>query len=255
MPGRAVAAVGVGFVVVTLAVACLGAARESTRLRSDDVGVSPNATTAYLGCGCFWHVQHEVVSFEEEWLGRQGLGLTARTGYAGGTSTGPLGLVCYHNYGGLADYGRMGHGEVVSLDLQGVDDKKVEALARIFFGSICVRGVRRDIQDVGAEYRSLVGLPGGLDSPAGRIFQRVAAESHVTLVEGKGGDEDAHGTVYVMDPERFPFYRAEVYHQFHDDMIESYPAFYHDLREEFVSAGALPYTGCPRDTGRAPIRR
>ena len=47
---------------------------------------------------------------------------------------------------------------------------------------------------------------------------RDAAKSKgVTLLEGKGNDKDTLGKkiVWVMDTQSFPFYQAEIYHQFH----------------------------------------
>lgn len=63
----------------------------------------------YFGVGCFWHVQHELVSAEQKILSRTDDQITSRTGYAGGTKsfidkTG-RDIVCYHNIQGLGDYG------------------------------------------------------------------------------------------------------------------------------------------------------
>ena len=48
--------------------------------------------------------------------------LTARAAFAGGLKTGKdptrptsPGVVCYHNFQSIADYGKLGHGEVVSM--------------------------------------------------------------------------------------------------------------------------------------------
>lgn len=209
-------------------------------------GVAPTHNETYLGCGCFWHVQHEMVTqIEEALLGRKHTSLTAFTGYAGGTHKHASGLVCYHSFSGVGDYGRLGHAEVVSL--HGLPDALVPAVANIYFDSICVNGRRRDIQDVGAEYRSLIGLPGGLASPAGRLWAAAAKKRGVRLVAGEGDDEDIAGTVYVMDTTRFPFHQAEIYHQFHDDMSEWYGPQYNAFRPELARAGVLAPTGCPRD--------
>ena len=70
--------------------------------------------------GCFWHVQHEFVDAERSLLGRGDDQLTALAGYAGGKQTGKdtnrpgnkEGIVCYHNLQGVADYGKLGYGEV-----------------------------------------------------------------------------------------------------------------------------------------------
>ena len=69
----------------------------------------------YFGAGCFWHVQHEFVAAERNLLGRKDNELTSRAGYAGGLQTGDEGRVCYHNFQSVADYGKLGHGEVVGM--------------------------------------------------------------------------------------------------------------------------------------------
>jgi hypothetical protein len=84
----------------------------------------------YFGVGCYWHIQHEFVMAELERLGRSNKELTAYTGYAGGKSTDKEGRVCYHNMQGVADYGKLGHGEVVGMTLPA--DKIVEFSALYF---------------------------------------------------------------------------------------------------------------------------
>jgi hypothetical protein len=84
----------------------------------------------YFGVGCYWHIQHEFVTAEIEKLGRSNQELTAYTGYAGGKSTDKEGRVCYHNRQGVADYGKLGHGEVVGMTLPA--DKIVEFSALYF---------------------------------------------------------------------------------------------------------------------------
>jgi hypothetical protein len=71
----------------------------------------------YFGAGCFWHVQHEFVLAERNVLNRKDSELTSRTGYAGGFKTDDEGRVCYHNFQGVADYGKLGHGEVVGMTI------------------------------------------------------------------------------------------------------------------------------------------
>ena len=71
-------------------------------------------TDVYFGVGCFWHIQHEFVEAERKLLKRTDKELTSRTGYAGGTKL-EEGKVCYHNFQSIADYGRLGHGEVVGM--------------------------------------------------------------------------------------------------------------------------------------------
>lgn len=51
-----------------------------------------------------------------------------------------------------------------------------------------------------------------------------------------------------MDTVQFGFHQAEIYHQFHDDMQDSYGTSYHDLKQSCVARGALKPTGCPKDT-------
>ncbi len=70
--------------------------------------------------------------------------------------------------------------------------------------------------DRGGEYRSLLGLPGGTSNPAYPAVEAAATAKGMTLVLGKGNDPDTLGTkkVFVYDTAKFPFYQAEVYHQF-----------------------------------------
>lgn len=86
--------------------------------------------SVYFGVGCFWHIQHEFVKAERTMLGRSDAELTSLTGYAGGKAVGSEGRVCYHNLRGVADYGKLGHGEVVGLQLP--QDKIVE-FSRVYF--------------------------------------------------------------------------------------------------------------------------
>lgn len=251
---------------IVLASSALVAALVLLRLGSADGPVSravghaaraPDHDVAYLGCGCFWHVQHDVVTrVEQAVLGRSAdRELSAFTGYAGGLRASSDGKVCYHS--GLmpssADYGELGHAEVVSLALNLTDAVVMAHVAQIFFDTTCVGGVRRDTQDWGAEYRSLIGLPGGLGSPAAKPFQAAATRRGISLKEGAGGDPDLRGVVYVMDTTRFPFYQAEVYHQFHDDMSEAYGSAYNALRARYEDSGALKPTGCARDHGSGRV--
>jgi hypothetical protein len=86
--------------------------------------------SVYFGVGCFWHIQHEFVVAERELLGRSDRELTSLTGYAGGKSTDSFQRVCYHNFQQVADYGKMGHGEVVGMQLP--SDKIVD-FASVYF--------------------------------------------------------------------------------------------------------------------------
>jgi hypothetical protein len=72
----------------------------------------------YFGAGCFWHMQYEFIQAERTILGRTDPSqYTSLAGYAGGTRTDANGRVCYHNLLGVADYGKLGHGEVVGMNL------------------------------------------------------------------------------------------------------------------------------------------
>lgn len=88
-------------------------------------------TDVYFGVGCFWHIQHEFIGAERELLGRKDHQLSSRTGYAGGTKVDKEGRVCYHNFNNIADYGKMGHGEVVGLS---IPEKSIGDFAKVYFG-------------------------------------------------------------------------------------------------------------------------
>jgi hypothetical protein len=80
---------------------------------------------------------------------------------------------------------------------------------------------RVDSGDRGGEYRSLMGIPGGLQSPAYPGIQKEADKAGFILVAGKGNDPDTLGKqiIYVHDTAQFPFYRAEAYHQYPEDYL------------------------------------
>ncbi|CAE7236552.1 unnamed protein product [Symbiodinium sp. CCMP2592] len=214
------------------------------------VVLSPRAAFAesevkmYVGQGCFWHVQHEVVKQEASDLGRQPTEITALSGYAGGTEVGGNGEVCYHNMAMAPDYGRMGHTEVVNVS---VPEGKVGAFAKAYFDAAAKYPFgRADPQDRGTEYRSAIGIPGGMDGP---LFKEVEAANNgrLQLVRGQGNDADTVGTkkVWIYDSNSFPFHQGEIYHQFHDDMLERYPQEYHKLKKVLVAQGTVQKVACP----------
>lgn len=194
---------------------------------------SSNATDAkvdvYFGCGCFWHVQHELVKLEAEILNREGAAITARTGYAGGNGT-YKGRVCYHNLEGVADYGDLGHTEVVGLTLP------ISAIAKFVehFSEICPFGNRPDWWDYGAHYRSAIGIPGGMSSS---MIGQISEGRQIQ--QGLGDDldnlrpvETQHAKMFIYDTAEFPFYVAEKFHQFHDDAtMERFGKDYNALKE------------------------
>eukprot|EP00930_Biecheleria_cincta_P059062 TRINITY_DN44831_c0_g1_i1.p1 TRINITY_DN44831_c0_g1~~TRINITY_DN44831_c0_g1_i1.p1 ORF type:complete len:241 (-),score=54.65 TRINITY_DN44831_c0_g1_i1:120-842(-) len=205
------------------------------------VGSSKNVSV-YFGCGCFWHMQHAFVLQEITELCRESSSLTARTAYGGGKNTGAGGLVCYHNMLGEADYGQMGHAEIVTMD---VPEAKLSDFAKKFW-ELCPKGVRQDTQDTGGEYRSVIGIPGGLSSP---LASALRAGATAELAKGRGNEDDTLGSgkVFVYDSTRFPAHVAEKYHQFHDDMMESYGSAYNALQKIAHS------TKCPGDEGPSSI--
>lgn len=182
-------------------------------------------------------MQHEFVLLETSDLCRPGANITARTAYAGGTKVGPGGLVCYHNMMSKADYGVLGHSEVVAL---AVPEGAFEMFAAKFW-DVCPGGTRQDTQDTGGEYRSVIGLPGGMHSPLIEQLQQKAGS--VELVAGSGNEQDTlhTGKVFVYDTSEFPAHIAEKYHQFHDDMMDSYGNAYNSL-QRFAKS-----TSCPGD--------
>lgn len=239
--------VGTGFLV-----ASSGLTKTAPAVAADDI------VPVYFGVGCFWHVQHEFVEAEKRILGRKEEEFTALAGYAGGSRTAKVanrpdltaGTVCYHNMQGVEDYGKQGHGEVVGLR---VPAASVKDFAAVYFDLFDKNGDRPDKGDRGPEYRSLLGLPGGVSSP---LFPAVAAAAEargvgfINLLAGHGNDADTLGkkAVWVMDTTAFPFYQGEVYHQYHDGFMpgEDYPSKeYNGMRERAYKAGRLQSTGCP----------
>jgi len=78
---------------------------------------SSELVDVYFGVGCYWHTQHEFIEAEKNILSRKEKEYTALTGYAGGNKIDKDGAICYHNLLQKADYGRLGHGEVVGMKI------------------------------------------------------------------------------------------------------------------------------------------
>jgi len=203
-------------------------------------------TDVYFGVGCFWHIQHEFVEAERKLLKRDDGDLTSMTGYAGGLKADSKGRVCYHNLSNVADYGKLGHGEVVGMR---IPENMIGNFAKEYFSFYSpVTGERVDPGDKGPEYRSLLGLPGGSNHASYPAVEAAAKEIGYTLVNGKGNDPDTFGKkqVFVMDTVTFPFYQAEVYHQYHDDFqSKAYGKKYNNLANIAFEDGRLKTTGCP----------
>ena len=62
---------------------------------------------------------------------------------------------------------------------------------------------------------------------------------------GDEGDTIKDKTILVYDTKTFPFHQGEVYHQYHDDMVEKYGSQYGALRGKGVERGVFKTTGCP----------
>lgn len=201
----------------------------------------------FFGNGCFWHLQHDFLQHEVSLLGRKDDTVTTLVGYAGGKQAGPKGEVCYHNVQFAPDYGMMGHTEVVNL---AVPEGSIGDFAKRYFDAADSTPFGRpDPQDFGSEYRSAIGIPGGMD---GKFFKEVesANAGRMKLLRGQGGDADTVGTknVWIYDSEKFPFYQGEVYHQFHDDMSDRYSQAYHALNAKLLADGRMQKTTCPEKT-------
>ena len=80
---------------------------------------------------------------------------------------------------------------------------------------------------------------------------RSSGRSAMALEAGQGSDPDTlgKGLVWVLDADRFPFYRGEMWHQFHDDMGERYSAAYHSIKKSLEKNGRVAPTGCPERRG------
>jgi len=222
--------------------ALLGNINPTIAMADDDV-----ATPVYFGVGCFWHIQHEfIVQGEKEILGRGPRQYTSAAGYAGGKSTDKEGLVCYHNFQGIADYGKLGHGEVVGMT---IPQSKIGDFSDLYFSLYNPKTKDRvDPMDRGAEYRSLIGLPGGIKHASYPSIENSADKAGFKLVEGKGNDGDTLGKqiVYVYDSTKFPFYQGEIYHQYHNDFQSpAYGKAYNELATEALEDGRFKGTGCP----------
>merc|ERR1740124_1700886 len=154
-----------GFAKYSIMSALLSAVNPPIAAANDD---GEELMEVYFGCGCFWHVQHEFVEAERNILGRKDNQITARAGYAGGTAGALDGKVCYHNAASIADYGKLGHAEVVGLK---IPPSKFKEFAVEYFKLFDKKGDRPDqAGDRGSEYRSLVGIPGGAKSDYAKLL-------------------------------------------------------------------------------------
>lgn len=201
----------------------------------------------YFGCGCFWHVMHEMVEAERRILRRNDDQLTARAGYAGGKAGALNGKVCYHNTLQISDYGKLGHAEVVRLR---IPPSSFPAFAKEYVALFSDKGYRPDqLGDTGLEYRNLVGMPGGVSSIYAKQLIEVSQANgdKLDFAKGKGDDPDARALSFVMDSAEYPFFVGEQYHQFHDGFNwgEDYPNSYNSLASKLAKSGKLGDSQCP----------
>lgn len=259
---------------ITVSSSCTRSLHTSTSTTSSS---TTSAAQVYFGCGCFWHVQHEFVEAERKLLGRDDMELTSYAGYAGGNAGASNGKVCYHNAMQVADYGKLGHAEAVGMK---IPPSKFGAMAEEYCKLFNSEGARPDqLGDRGLEYRNVVGIPGGVNSPLAKELVRasVAQGDKLDFAAGKGDDADRRGLVWIYDTAQvsrspdsartllpgpqaspmfapatlavaqYPFYLGEVYHQFHDGFAwgEDYPNSYNNIVQKKVKAKQLRDAGCP----------
>jgi len=240
--------------------------------RSQDLFLAPvehPMTDVWFGEGCFWERQYPYTLIELDPKGpfhRNNRTVTSVAGYAGSRIMSiPSGQVCYETATNVSlDYGELGYAESVRISLDhGLEKKQFRALVNDFFNSFNATKAgfqRPDPQDKGMPYRTMVGIPGGIN---GSLFHVLEAANvprgpynlTMNLVADKEGSvQDKFNTVFIMDSKRFPFFKAEQYHQFHSDIFRHgtfYPDWYRtDLWELQISLGKIPFGGstrCPDD--------
>eukprot|EP00928_Gymnodinium_smaydae_P061502 TRINITY_DN45560_c0_g1_i1.p1 TRINITY_DN45560_c0_g1~~TRINITY_DN45560_c0_g1_i1.p1 ORF type:complete len:268 (+),score=31.96 TRINITY_DN45560_c0_g1_i1:63-806(+) len=199
-------------------------------------GTSDANVSVYFGAGCFWHVQHEFVQAERKLLGRSDSQLTSIVGYAAARGGGPF---CYQD-------GKL-HAEVVEVI---VPTSALSDIAAVYW-RLFVGKDRSHSNDKGPNYRSVVGVPGGMGSsllPIIDAAQKGNVAQTFQLKRGVGDDPDTLGSaiVWVYDTNEFPFQQGEFYHQFHDDYLPSgkYPASYNALAQTLEQTGRLNASVC-----------
>jgi len=174
--------------------------------------------SVYFGNGCFWHTQYDFVLAEQEvngvFGGRSDADITSLVGYAGGNYQSPSGTACYHGIPSL-DYNRLGHSECVSITLSQnttAANAQLQKIADVYFHGYTTKPQGRqrlDPQDMGAEYRNVIGLPGGMGNVHWWPIIRAANKYGMPLIQGKGGprdDTEGEYVVYVYDSDENPFF-------------------------------------------------
>lgn len=202
----------------------MGSTSLQCSLRESDIACK-GAHAVYFGDGCFWHTQYDFYVVERGGYFNRSLNdVTVRTGYGGGIPPNDD-MVCYHDGPEGTPYHELGFAEAAQVMLD-EDEELAElqffALADKFFrDGFEKRGdiwIRNDPQDAGAEYRNIIGIPGGMDGKYFPILQR-ANLHNMGLRRGGAHDTIDEGIVYVYDSVYYPFYRAERYHQFHENKV------------------------------------
>lgn len=62
----------------------------------------------------------------------------------------------------------------------------------------------------------------------------------------KGREGDKINRVYVVDSDKLPFHKAELYHQYHNAMGKPFPrAYTQGMKQAAQDAGRIGTTGCP----------
>lgn len=221
--------------------------------------MAENIEPVYFGNGCFWGRQYDFVQAEKD-MGRTGKDISAVVGYAGGRQASPSNKVCYY-YTPEVDtiYEKLGHAEVVQVQLRGEGkDDQFRNYAKTYFSEFRRlkngKMQRQDPQDTGAGYRNTIGIPGGIHSDLFKIVQEENV-NNMNLKEGSGNEYSSFGkareddelnTVWIIDSDKFPFYQAEMYHQFHNGLGKRFPTEYtKDLKEMAVANKIVRETGCP----------
>mmetsp|Transcript_19264 Transcript_19264/g.58164 ORF Transcript_19264/g.58164 Transcript_19264/m.58164 type:complete len:324 (-) Transcript_19264:298-1269(-) len=214
--------------------------------------------TVYFGNGCFWGRQKDFVDVERESLKRAPEQVSAVVGYAGGRQTGPDGRICYYYGPGNTVYEKLGHAEVTQVELGGGDTARtaMQAFADKYFAQFRKTPfgmMRLDPQDAGPGYRNVIGIPGGVNSELFEVLKERNV-NNMDLREGDGNspkdgdvnEPDRFNTVWILDSNKLPFYRAEDYHQFHDGIGHPFSADYKvEQRAAAEKAGRIGPTGCP----------
>jgi peptide methionine sulfoxide reductase MsrA len=172
----ALSAVVLSLAAVSAPVMAADPSAGSLQTLTAETASSKEVVPIYFGNGCFWGRQRDFAVSEMQ-MNRSMSGVTAVAGYAGGRGASPDGRVCYYIGPPSTVYERLGHAEVVQVELQGQPDEQKQQykrLAQVYFSQFkkTNRGMLRlDPQDEGPGYRNVIGIPGGVGSDFFPILQ------------------------------------------------------------------------------------